>query len=186
MVQAQIVRETERQSLSREEFLAGLGCSLRLHEIKGSDDPKIDRVLELINRTNQFNTTGERWSRGGLSAYLTGGGRIFAFEVADRFTRYGTVAIALLEGRTIRQFVMSCRVSGLDVEMAAISIALDRSGADGPARALLVNTEANLPVRDLWTKLGFQTDSDAYMLPAEARIERPAHIGIEEDILAAQ
>ena len=186
MVQAQITRETERRSLSREEFLTGLGCSLKLFELQGSEDPKFRRALELINRTNQFNTTGQRWSGEELSAYLAAGGRIFAFEATDRFTRYGTVAIALLEGRMIRQFVMSCRVFGLDLEMAAISMVLDRSTEAGPARALLINTDANLPARDLWLKLGFHADGDAYLLPPEARIARPGHIGLEDGTLAAQ
>lgn len=179
MVQAQVARDAARSSLTREEFLAGLGCRLRARELEGSADGKFPRVLELINRSNQFNTTGRRWRAEELAGFLTGGGRIFAFEVTDRFTDYGVVAAALLDGRTISQFVMSCRVFGLDVEAAAISSVQSRAGPGGPIGAVLAETDANLPVRDLWPRLGFHREDDRYALPAASIVTCPAHIVME-------
>ena len=33
----------------------------------------------------------------------------FAFEVEDKFTSYGLVGVAIVDGSSIEQFVMSCR-----------------------------------------------------------------------------
>jgi FkbH-like protein len=62
MVQAQVERETQRKHMSREEFLASLNVQLDLLEITTTEHPRFKRALELINKSNQYNTTGIRWS----------------------------------------------------------------------------------------------------------------------------
>ena len=62
MVQAQIGRERERKVLTRDDFLASLDLRVEIFPIRSADDPRFGRAFELINKTNQFNTTGKRWS----------------------------------------------------------------------------------------------------------------------------
>src|SRR6202011_3556979 len=59
MVQSQIARERERKRVSREEFLGDLGIAAYLFDIRQQDDSKAWRAIELLNKTNQFNTTGK-------------------------------------------------------------------------------------------------------------------------------
>ena len=44
---------------------------------------------------------------------------MFAFSVTDRFTDYGTVGVVFIKEYEIMQYVMSCRVLGMEIEMAA-------------------------------------------------------------------
>jgi FkbH-like protein len=131
MIQAQVEREDARQSLSREEFLNSLSVVLQPIEIAGANHPRFDRCFELLNKTNQFNTTGRRWSAGEIEQFFSGGGRFLAFEIQDKFTAYGLTALVLIAGNTIEQFVMSCRVFGLEVEKACVVLACKGIVASG-------------------------------------------------------
>jgi hypothetical protein len=62
----------EAESMSREEFLKKAAPAVTFFEVLR--DARLPRVIELLNKTNQFNTTGRRW----MAAELTNR-RIFAF-----------------------------------------------------------------------------------------------------------
>lgn len=110
MVQAQGERESVRATMTPEAFLE----SLEVVITQESAAHNMPRILELLNKTNQFNTTGRRWTADELDHF---NGRICAFSVQDRFTGYGIVAVALVTHHNIiQQMVMSCRVFGLGVE----------------------------------------------------------------------
>ena len=188
MVKAQVEREHRRQRVSRSEFLATLGLTLRVIRLASADDPQFNRAFELLNKTNQFNTTGRRWAMEEILQNLTAGTEIYAFEVADTYTRYGLVGVVIMNDSTFEQFVMSCRVAGLDVEMAAISliaryVAIDRAG---PIRAMTCDTDANLLSRDVWRRCGFEWKSDHWEAVVSDIVVVPAHIEIVgEPALAA-
>ncbi len=178
MVRAQVERETDRRRMSREEFLASLKVTVKLFDIASTEDKKFPRALELINKTNQFNTTGRRWTRADCVAAFAQGTRFHAFEVQDRFTRYGLVGVVVVEAGRIDQFVMSCRVIGLDVEKAVVAALTARlqNGSDLAAR--LDETEANLPCRDLYERCGFKRDGGYWIKPRAYVVEAPAHVAM--------
>ena len=120
MIQSQIEREKTRTTMSREEFLESLNVRVEQFSIRNIRHPRFARAFELINKSNQFNTTGRRWSQEQVERHFEAGGSFEAFRVEDRFTDYGLVAVAILAANRLEQFVMSCRVIGLDVELAAI------------------------------------------------------------------
>ncbi|WP_336490444.1 HAD-IIIC family phosphatase [Methylobacterium nigriterrae] len=170
MLRKQQVREAERASLSREDFLAGLGCSVRFQKVTASSDPAFHRCFELINKTNQFNTTGKRWSTGEIEAFLEEGGALYAFHVTDKHTEYGLVGVILYRDAAFVQFVMSCRVLGLEIETSAVRYVLNSEAAGGARRdftARVSPTDVNLVCRDVYGRAGFD--------PADASGERFAH-----------
>ena len=57
MLRRQIERETEKASLSRSDFLASLSTRVTLWTVPDTGHPSFTRVFELVNKTNQFNTT---------------------------------------------------------------------------------------------------------------------------------
>ena len=63
MIQSQLVRESARREMSRDEFLSTLQVKVDTVEVASLEHASFPRVFELINKTNQFNTTGKRWSR---------------------------------------------------------------------------------------------------------------------------
>ncbi|MGJ5206468.1 HAD-IIIC family phosphatase [Bradyrhizobium sp. HKCCYLR20261] len=184
MVRAQVVREGERKKLSREEFLATLEVKLNLFEVSSPEDAKFARVFELINKTNQFNTTGRRWTHEECVKAMQGGLRILAFDVADKFTEYGLVGVILLSEARIEQFVMSCRVLGLEVEIAAIAELCKRWHESGAvtASAAFVETEKNLPCRDLYSRSGFSKVEQGWQRDLRVTLPIPSHVTISVDL----
>ena len=180
MVQAQVAREQQRQQVPRADFLSSLEIAMTLNEIARDDHPWFPRVLELINKTNQFNTTGRRWTGQELGTAFARGLRVLAFDVTDRYTPYGIVGVIIVDGARISQFVMSCRVVGLDVEMAAIAEIMRVLGEGGldAVSADLVETDKNLLCRDLYERCGFTREDDLWHRRTLPAPEKPGHIRI--------
>jgi len=184
MVQKQVEREGQRKRLSRADFLASLEIRAALHEIASSSDGRFARTLELINKTNQFNTTGKRWNLQEFTGFFRDGGRCFVLDVTDCYTAYGIVGVLLASGNDIIQFVMSCRVVGMDIEIAAVAGVLQALAArgSGEAGAALIHTPANLLCRDLWERCGFApAGADRYVRAADAPLAVPPHIELRVD-----
>jgi FkbH-like protein len=180
MIQAQVVREETRREMTHGDFLKTLGTTFRPISIGSIDHPRFARAIELINKSNQFNTTGKRWSLEECSSHFANGGAMFAFEVEDRFTNYGLVGVAIHEPAHITQYVMSCRVIGMEVETYAIGHLTRQLRAQGAGviTADLVKTKANALASDLWPKCGFTFEKEAW----EIRDDLP---GLPEQIAVA-
>jgi len=183
MIRKQIVREETRAVMTREQFLATLECSVSFTEITSVEQHELGRALELINKTNQFNTTGKRWSHPEIRELLAAGGCVLAFHVRDRFADYGLVGTVLVGGPQIMQFVMSCRVLGMEVERAAVAhvVSFLRSSGGVEITAPLIYTADNTPCREVYAKCGFEIveeskDDRLYVLRGDARVEAPAHV----------
>lgn len=185
MVKAQVEREEHRQRLSRAEFLESLSVEIELLEIGDAQHQAFPRALELVNKTNQFNTTGRRWTEQQFRQSFSEGVRVFAFKVRDRFTSYGVVAAVIVEAGHIKQFVMSCRVAGMDVELAAVAKVVEAIGNSGfeSVTADVVDTPANLVCRNLFELSGFDPGSEGVWIrgtlpppavPAHAHLVSPA------------
>lgn len=182
MVQAQVLREESRKKLSREEFLATLGVRMRLVPLSGVENALFPRAFELLNRTNQFNTTGKRWSREEIVEALADGARLHVFEVEDIYVKYGLVGVIVeLRGRLL-QFVMSCRTVGLEAELAAVSALAERLRAEGEdvLEALIKETQSNVLSRDIWRKTGFEEVGEGlWRVESACVLAIPAHIKME-------
>ena len=119
MVQAQLERESDREAAqSPAEFARTLAVRVQVSAIRRDDHPKYARAFELLNKTNQFNTTGQRWTQAEMTAFLAQGGTMVIYDVEDRYTSYGLVGAVLVRDARLVQWVMSCRVIGLGVEHA--------------------------------------------------------------------
>jgi len=181
MVQAQVERESQRKVMTRAEFLAQAAPAVTLFEVDSTRHPRFGRCLELVNKTNQFNTTGGRLTTEAADALFRAGGRFHAFEVTDAYTSYGLVGVVVVRGHAIEQWVMSCRVLGYDIEvavMARIVEMLRAAGADAVTGAL-VTTDANFPCRDLFAKTGFKVAGEGgWRLDASATVAAPAHVAV--------
>ena len=84
----------------------------------------------------------------------------------------------VLDATGLAQFVMSCRVLGLEVEAAAVAVAVESLAQDGAeaAFAAMVETERNLPCRDLYRRCGFTQVAGGWLHPVAPRPPVPAHI----------
>jgi FkbH-like protein len=184
-LQENIVRDARRRGVTTEEFLATLQTSIQCIEIRSVEQTEFNRAFELVNKTNQFNTTGKRWNFQECQAFLALGGRILAFSVSDKFSSHGLVGVVFINADVVVQFVMSCRILGMGIELAVLArIVTDLRGSGGlPVQASILKTESNSPCRDLFSRAGFEelwqrNATTWYRLPAGRVLEVPSHIVI--------
>src|SRR5580658_1763880 len=121
MVQAQLERESVRGALSHEEFLQTLGLRLSLSVLHDTKDLNMNRALELFNKTNQFNTTGIRYTLEQCHQRFAAGRQLHLLQAEDRFTQYGLIGAAWVDHNCIEHIVLSCRALGLGLEDAFLA-----------------------------------------------------------------
>lgn len=178
MVQAQTARENLRSKVSREEFLASLQLSITLDQITSSESARLGRAVDLINRTNQFNTTGERWKVTEMAAFLDADGGLLVADVADVYTRYGLTVVAIVDPQGVRQMVMSCRVLGLDVEQAVLAHLASLSADAG--RSLLAvrfkETGRNHLAKAALERSSFRLVGERFERSVSGDLDPPPHV----------
>jgi FkbH-like protein len=164
MVRGQLQRETARTRLSQEEFLRTLNLSVSICRIRGTRDVFMNRALELFNKTNQFNTTGGRYTLEQCHQRMTTGDELHVVHAEDRFTQYGLIGGAWLRRNCVEHLVLSCRALGLGIEEALLAQIAHQLAAKGEKTLLgrLVPTQANLACRQVYARNGFvQSEGDA-------------------------
>lgn len=113
----------------RESFLASLGM---VFTIAPADVADLQRLEELVARTNQLNTTGRIYSYAELDAFRESPRHeLLAASLDDRYGEYGKIGLALLEKSgddwTIRAFLMSCRVMSRGVGSVFLNWIINRA-----------------------------------------------------------
>ena len=188
------MREDTRTSLSRAEFLQTLGCEVTFLAVREPGQAEFARALELTNKTNQFNTTGRRWTAAGLQEFLRDGGEVLGFRVKDRFAEYGLVGVVYGKDGLVVQMVMSCRVLGMEIEQCAVARVVAGMAArdpGGPVTAQLLETPDNGPCREVFQRLGFEEgerdgDMRRFALDPSRTVAMPSHITVLGDAVATR
>ena len=110
----QKARDQKHASGSNEDFLRS--CQIEL-EIKKDCASHAERILELINRTNQLNYTKKRLSREELDRLIADPEIEKAYvRVRDRYGDYGICGFYALSGKKLEHFLFSCRMLNMGVE----------------------------------------------------------------------
>ncbi len=125
------------------------------------DQIGLQRTVQLINKTNQFNLTTRRYNWGELAEAVRGGfGR--CYRLADRFGDNGIISVVAVARDSdadarIDLWLMSCRVLGRKVEEAILADIATRACALGARRLVgeYSPTAKNALVRGLYPRLGF-------------------------------
>lgn len=183
LIQAKKAREQAADGLDRDAWLLSLVLTLRVEEIATTDHPRYSRALELLNKTNQFNTTGQRWPDGEMQAWLASGGILLAASATDRFTKHGLIALALLREGEIQQVVLSCRMFGLGLETALLHQVMRRAqNADHRAvSARFHPTGKNDACRSFWGDHGFMATETEGLWRGTVSPQWPAWIGLGDE-----
>ncbi len=157
LVKAQIARQQLRaETLGEAQYLEQLQIRCSVERLAASS-AKLQRVEELFQRTTQFNTTGQKFSVGELSALAENpDARLFAIEVSDRLGDYGMVGAAVVADREIMGFAISCRALGMGVEHSFLRHVLnDMKDGPVPLRGQIIPTPRNIPARNIYRDNGF-------------------------------
>lgn len=161
LVKAQLKRTEARATfVNEDEFLNALGVSAHIEPLNDAD--ALGRIVELFQRTTQFNTTGRKFSSAELASINASGGAVYAMRVSDCYGDHGLSGAAVVENGEIVGFAMSCRVIGLKVEHQLIA----RIVADRPKgsilRARIIPTDRNAPARNLYGDNGFTAEDEGW------------------------
>ncbi len=147
----------------KRDWLASMEMKLTLETVNTDN---ITRIVQLLNKTNQFNLRTRRLTQGELERWLEEGNQLFAFRVADRFGDMGLtglVGLSVTEGRVeLADFILSCRVMGRNIEHAMLASAIDYAQTVG-AEQVEVNyeqTAKNRPVFEFMKREGIITDDN--------------------------
>lgn len=152
-------REQLRASASNlADFIAGLELNV---EIGPMVSTQVERVAQLTQRTNQFNTTTLRRSEAELSQ-LAGTADVWVVQVKDRFGDYGLVGAMVCrhsdKSLNIDSLLLSCRVLGRGIEhrmLARLGEVARGRGADW-VDIHFVPSAKNKPVLDFLESIGRQ------------------------------
>src|SRR5271166_1277325 len=180
---------------SMDEFLCGLKMSVLFGPFTAVDHA---RVVQLINKTNQFNTTTRRYASGEVAHIMSLPEAVtLQFRLLDRAGDNGLVSTMILRPTPdeedvleIESWVMSCRVFGRQLEYEAMNIAVDAARARG-ARALVavyIPTAKNDVIKTLYPSLGFTevnrpaptNGATRWFLNLADYVERDTHIVVQE------
>ena len=130
--------------------------------LKPFEEIQLDRITQLINKTNQFNLTTLRQSRSQVEALMGDPKVLTAYvRLADRFGDNGLISVffAHNEGQElwIDEWLMSCRVLKRGVEQLLCNYAIEKARAMGVTRlhGVYIPTKANKLVCDHYKSLGF-------------------------------
>jgi FkbH-like protein len=170
-------------------------CSLEMTLIwRRFEKISLGRIVQLINKTNQFNLTTQRTTEEQILA-LMADPEAFGLQLRliDRFGDNGIIAIVI--GRMenegvcrIDTWLMSCRVLGRGVEKATLTLAVQQARALG-AKQLIGEyrpTGKNGMVSEHYVKLGFVILSEVEggghlaMLPLESFSDGQSYMTIVE------
>jgi FkbH-like protein len=142
------------------ETLKKLGLVIAIGDAKRGD---LKRVVELINRSNQWNLCGTRTSfEQVLRWHESASAQVLVASVSDRFGAMGivcaTVVIEHDASVEIPVFVLSCRVFGYGVESAMLGEISRRCGIGSQhksLRGLYRSNTQNHPCRNMYLDHGF-------------------------------
>jgi len=153
-------QELQQKVQSLEEYLHQLEM---VAEVSHCSRTELERIHQLINKTNQFNLTTRRHKLDEVRAFMEDpGSRVASLRLADRFGDMGLVCVGILRGvgtevAEVDTLLMSCRVMGRSVEDAFLAYlaGLARDGGSARLRGVFRVTPKNSPVVRFYEERGF-------------------------------
>jgi FkbH-like protein len=160
--QANVARESLRLGTTDlDSYLRSLEMELRW---KPFDRLGVQRIVQLINKTNQFNLTTHRYTEPEVASLLDDNEALtFQLRLVDRLGDNGIIGIVIgrktsAEEIGLDTWLMSCRVLGRGVEKATLNVVTDEARRLGAKRlrGTYIPTSKNWMVNDHYLKLGFK------------------------------
>lgn len=161
MYKANIQRMLEQQKFnSYEDYLLELKMTATIESFK---PVYIERIVQLTNKTNQFNLTTKRYTEGEIQEIYKSDDYIKLYgRLADKFGDNGIVSVVIgkIEATTlhIELWLMSCRVLKRDMEYAMLDTLVKNCLQKNLTKIIgyYYKTAKNAMVSDLYEKFGFK------------------------------
>ncbi len=141
------------------DYIRQLKIIINFRIAKNTDIP---RICDLSRKTNQYNTSSQRYSEKELSMILKDSNyKLYIAEVSDRIGDSGLCIVCIIKIENdiavIENFFMSCRIMGRKIEHAFLDHVMDKLYNDGIQTiiGLYIKTERNVPAKELFTDNNF-------------------------------
>ncbi|RYE40893.1 MAG: haloacid dehalogenase, partial [Hyphomicrobiales bacterium] len=155
--------EIRERAIDLGDYLRTLNMTI---DIRPFDDLGRQRIVQLINKSNQFNLTTRRYTEAQVAA-VSQEPSIATLQVRlkDRFSDFGMIGVYIARpygdhdsAWEVDTWLMSCRVLGRKVEDAMLNALVDAAGRAGISTiyARYLRTAKNMMVADLFDRLGFE------------------------------
>jgi len=141
--------------------------SLEMKAVIDDFDPVyLNRIVQLTNKSNQFNLTTKRYTQAEMDEVLQSSEYIRLYgKLTDKFGDNGVVSVVIgkKEEDTLHMdlWLMSCRVLKRNMEFAMLDSLVKRAKEEGikTIRGYYYKSPKNAMVTDLYTVFGFETVS---------------------------
>lgn len=190
--QANIAREALRTKTDNiEAYLRGLDMEL---VVSPFDNIGLTRIVQLINKTNQFNLTTRRYTEEDIRIIMADRSSFgLQLRLIDRFGDNGIISIIIGKlnstgDAVIDTWLMSCRVLGRQVEEVTLNVIAEAANALGACRLVgeYIPTKKNGMVEQHYQKLGFvpdglSTEGRLFSLPLKTFTPKNCSISVKKE-----
>ncbi len=192
--QYKVRKEVNKKHLteqSRTDYLKTLEMKLSFELYNETNQ---QRIIQLINKTNQFNATTKRYKQQELELFNRNG-QCYAIRLKDRFASNEIIGVLMITSKQkksqkeelqelkINNFLLSCRILGRDIETAVLAWLYTYSAKNNIKKIIgeIIPTERNIPIQSVYKGLGFtQINNNFFELDmTEQKINMPPWITLE-------
>lgn len=155
------MQEAEKLKLSITDYDTYLKELYMKLEINYMNDLNIDRIVQLINKSNQFNLTAKRYTKEELLNNTTDKDFVYCVRISDRFGDLGICGVCIIKNDNncyyIDEYLLSCRVLGRTIENEFLKVILNDlySKNINTINSEYIKTNKNSQVADFYDKFGF-------------------------------
>ncbi len=152
--------EIQKEAVDFASFLKGLNITVNSIE----PQEHIERLYQLLNKTNQFNLTTHRYTMVEVENLLADANKLtYMFEVADKFGNNGITAIVIIflsKEANIDTFILSCRIMGKYIENYILDFIENDLLMKGYTilKSKYVKTSKSKPVEDFYERMGYEVE----------------------------
>ena len=156
------IEENLSQEMDLNKYLKSLKMEVSIDEVQ---EDNVERVVQLINKTNQFNTVGFRTNEAEMLKYIKNPDiSVLGIKLKDRYVNYGLVSVCIcrMEGDKcqIIAWVMSCRVFKRKLEDYIINYIVTKLREKNKTKLNVEYrpTERNSMIESIFEKIGLKID----------------------------
>ena len=171
---------------SLEEWLKTIDIKIKAEPVSKKN---IQRVAQLLNKTNQMNLRTRRMSEQGIMDWLENKTNLmWAFSVSDKFGDAGLTGItgvSILDGNAqLTDFILSCRVMGRKTEEMMLGFAIQQAAKNKYKKlvAEYLPTEKNKPCLGFFENSGMNRTNTKFEWDCAKHYTVPPYINFTHEI----
>lgn len=187
-IRTKMLHESESFA-SKEDYWHSLEMTLHFHRLQ---DGNLQRVLQLLAKTNQFNMTTKRYGEQDIRDIIERGGRVIPIGLTDKYSLHEIIGVVVLVTDTPKRMIidsllLSCRVLGRSIETGILGwiCRFAREKHFETIVGLLTHTDRNAPARAVYQNHRFvPVDMDnQFELPlAITDLNIPAWFKVKDEV----